>query len=153
LTPGPGKSRCRSGVNSLLSRDREALEKLHAEGKLAAPDVRLSDTCSLVPSLDANNSAKRLGTLICKGCVNLVSNGICGLVAKLRRWKSVDLLRGRLRGTAKDDPLQRYNENPFHELLHSCRRAIIGFATTSEPNTTLKTILGLGLYGSQRASG
>jgi hypothetical protein len=80
------------------------------------------DTCSLVSSFDANNSAKRLGTLICNGGINLISNGHCGLIAKLRGWKSVDLLRGRLCGTAKDDPLQRDNENPFHELLHSSGR-------------------------------
>ena len=85
---------------------------------LVGPDVGPFDTCSLVSSFDANNPSKRLGTLICDRCINLIANGHRGLVAKLRGWKSVDLLRGRLCGTAKDDPLQRDNENPFHELLH-----------------------------------
>jgi hypothetical protein len=88
----------------------------------ARPDVGPFDACSLVSSFDANNSAKRLGTLICNGRINLIANGLCGLIAKLCGWKPVDLLRGRLCGTAKDDPLQRDNENPFHQLLHSSGR-------------------------------
>jgi hypothetical protein len=100
----------------------DRLKKGNAEEMPARPDVGPFDACSLVSSFDANNSAKRLGTLICNGRINLVANGLCGLVAKLCGWKPVDLLRGRLCGTAKDDPLQRDNENPFHQLLHSSGR-------------------------------
>ncbi len=98
-------------------------EKTKFKGnETCSTDVGPLDACSLVSSFDANNSAERLGTLTCNGGINLVSNSLCGLVTKLRGWKPVDQLRGRLCGTAKNDPLQRDNENPFHQLLHSSGR-------------------------------
>jgi hypothetical protein len=88
---------------------------------------------SLAFCLDANDSGERLNALGSDRRIYLGLDGLGSLVAKLFRGKGLNLLRGGLGRTSKNNPLQRNEKNPFHEIspaLHhpitACRPSITG---------------------------
>ena len=80
---------------------------------------------SLVFCLDANDSAERLSALACDRCVDLGLDRLGGLVAEFFRGKMLNLLRGGLGRTSKNNPLQRNEKNPFHTVSPALRDHIM----------------------------